>query len=177
MQRLRKRAERYLKRDATRLADPDHDVLRLNHELQVHQVALEWQNEALRCAKDELEATQNERLRFDRALNHDLAEPIFALGLRLKSLEDCSSPSERAKIQTRIASSAEVLKALSKSLAGLAHGRGTRKSLLQRYITHLVSNAVKYTERSGVTLGFVVSIPPGSESGFGIRAPALRRAP
>jgi signal transduction histidine kinase/CheY-like chemotaxis protein len=55
---LRRRAEEHLR---ARPAEPDieatEDVLRLIHELQVHQVELELQNEELRHARDELEAS------------------------------------------------------------------------------------------------------------------------
>lgn len=162
MKRLRKRAERYLKCDATSLPDPDHDVRRLYHELRVHQVELELQNEELRRAKDELEAVLNERISFYRALSHDLAQPIFALGLLLKSLEVCSSRSERAKILTQIASSSEMLKALSRSLSELTDGRGTRKSLLQEVSLQVVmaralNDHLAVARAKGLRIGCVAS--------------------
>lgn len=162
MQRLRKRAERYLKHGGAKLPDPDHDVQRLNHELRVHQVELELQNEELRRAKDELETALNERISFYRALSHDLAQPVFALGLLLKSLEDCSSQAEQAKILSQIASSSEVLKALSRSLAELAHGRGTRKSLLQEVslqgvMERALNDHLAIARAKGLRIGCVAS--------------------
>ena len=54
---LQKKAERLLKKkDVRGLPDTDEGTRRLLHELQVHQVELEMQNEALRLARDEIEA-------------------------------------------------------------------------------------------------------------------------
>jgi PAS domain S-box-containing protein len=55
-QLLRVRAEEALRANGVAKRDTlAHDELRLFHELQVHQIELEMQNEELRCAKSELE--------------------------------------------------------------------------------------------------------------------------
>ncbi|MFO7971471.1 MAG: ATP-binding protein [Desulfobacterales bacterium] len=63
--RLRQRAETILKETEGKRADTtDHDLLEILHELEVHQVELDLQNEALRRTAKDLEAARDEYFEF-----------------------------------------------------------------------------------------------------------------
>ena len=98
------------------------DTLRLYHELQIHQVELELQNEELKRAKDEIDAMHSERQRIYRALSHDLAQPVLALRLFVKTLIGSSLDAEQRRLVLRIQSLTDAFGEISAALSSLSHG-------------------------------------------------------
>lgn len=96
------------------------DVLRLYHELQIHQLELEQQNDELKRAKEEVDAILQERQRIYRALSHDMAQPVLALRLFAGTLLGTSMSSKQRQLVQHIQSLTETLGAISTSVSFLS---------------------------------------------------------
>jgi signal transduction histidine kinase len=87
---LRGRAEERLAWTALSLSSKPskaENQARLLHELQVHQVELELQNDALREARDKLEAANVELEAFNYSVSHDLRQPLTIINSYCQQIE------------------------------------------------------------------------------------------
>lgn len=115
---LRRRAEqRILGRSVP--AVPPPDIARLCHELQVHQVELEIQNDELRHANAELQSMCAEKQGLYQALLHELVQPVQALHLFLDVLGRTPLTAEQTQLLSQLARGIDKLGELSRDLSDL----------------------------------------------------------
>ena len=98
-------------------------ALRLHHELQVHRIELELQNEELKRAKEAVDAARRDRAQIYRALGHDLAQPLLAQRLFLDALCDSPLNAEQRQLVARLTSCAKALDEISSALTALGAQR------------------------------------------------------
>lgn len=123
---LRSRAEQVLASQPLTIP-AEQDLLRLYHELQVHQAELEIQNDELKRAQEEVEAMQLEKTSLYRALTHDLSHPLLAIRLFLQAFSAQPLDATQRNLVDRMSLSASGLEELARALTELSREGGPGK--------------------------------------------------
>jgi signal transduction histidine kinase len=84
---LRLRAEAHLAAHPVATSASAADLLRLVHELRVHQIELEMQNEELALAERLEQVREEERTRIGRELHDELGQALMAIQMNLRHLQ------------------------------------------------------------------------------------------
>lgn len=116
---LRRLAEERLAEDAAGTPVDVADLQRLVHELRVHQIELELQNEELRLLKDAAEAANRAKAEFLANISHEIRTPLNAICGFGHALRATASPDQAARID-RIAQASQNLLAILDDILDLA---------------------------------------------------------
>lgn len=117
---LRQRAEARVSGAQAAKPQSQHDLLRLLHELQVHQIELEIQNEELRHTNARLQTMFLEKHGLYQAVLHKLTQPVQAMGLFVNALTRTALSDEQAHLLSRLSLGIGELTALSREISDLS---------------------------------------------------------
>lgn len=120
MEPLRTRAELLVAARPSPISPDDLDVWHLHHELQVHQIEIELQNDELQRTNDQLTAMANDQKTVLRGLRHDFVQNVWALRMFLDAMANTSLDMEQRKIVGQLVSCVGSLDELSAVLSEVA---------------------------------------------------------